>query len=292
MASLFTDISRAHLGLPPELEFAWLGLDDEDSRSDNTPTPSDLVASGLLTINEARDEDGRPRFSFPEADKPFISSPTTGTLTFLEGAEQRQEDEKAQAAQQAADQLAALHDKPAAGAKPKPAAPSDSEKAAEAKAYRRWARQPGNRRFVLKALAADDLDTYGIDPDRVEVADLGKALWPGWGPDLDISRALTERLRSAALGAVDVAAIATAWIAYVQGQQAVNGQDPGETPGIQHPVADTALAVSVAWLASRLLPSLTRAFTAPLSWALSAAWSARRVVEPAGHRAATARAHP
>lgn len=59
----------------------------------------------------------------------------------------------------------------------------------------------------------------------------------------------------------------------MQGQRAVNGQDPSTTPGVQHPVADTALTVSVAWLTARVLSALTSAFTGPLSWALSAAWA-------------------
>lgn len=217
MASLFTDISRSHLGLPPELEFTWLGLDDEEAGVEEIPV-TERLAAAMLTLNESRDEEGMTRFSFPEADKPFIVT-GTGQVVFIEGVEQKQDELAAQQAEAQSAQLQALKDKPAAGAKPgeKPA-----EKAAEARAYRRWARTTSDRRFVLKAITADDLDTYGIDPDRVEVGDVGKALWP-WSRDQQVVDYWAPQLTQAVLDAVHPQMLATAWLGHQDGQAAMKG---------------------------------------------------------------------
>lgn len=221
MAGLFTDISRAHLGLPEELEFTWLGLDDEDADGEDDPTPIELTGAGHQTLNEARDEAGRPRFPFPEADKPFIVT-GTGQLVFIEGAEQRQAEEKAQAAQQAADQLQAMKDRAAgAGApagKPGAGGGQDDAKRAEAKAYRKWARtSTSSRRFVAKALTADDAEVFGLDLDRIEfaeVTDLGKALWPDWAwtRDQQVADHWAPRIVAAVVDAVDFDDVAQQWL--------------------------------------------------------------------------------
>src|SRR5207302_7273888 len=56
-------------------------------------------------------------------------------------------------------------------------------------------------------------------------------------------------------------------------QQAVDGQDPGETPVVQHPAADTVLAAAIAWLSARMLASLTGALGEPLRTLWSLAWA-------------------
>lgn len=222
MAGLFTDISRAHLGLPEELEFTWLGLDDEEGDADEQLPATEKVAAGLLTLNEARDEDGRPRYSFAEADKPFIAT-ATGGLTFLEGAEARQEEEKAQAAEAATAQLAALQEGKPGGSKPDDT--DEPAKKAEAKAYRRWSTGSSTRRFVAKHLTVDDADTYGLDPDRIEfaeVADVGKASW-AWGRDRQVADHWAPLLTAAVVGAVDTNELATAWLGQQAGLDAVKG---------------------------------------------------------------------
>ena len=235
MASLFTDISRSHLGLPEELEFAWLGLDDEEADEGEQQPLTEKIHAAAMTLNEGRDEEGRPRYPFAEADKPFIVT-GTGQLVFIEGAEKRQEEEKAQAAQQQADQLEAMKERgaaaagaPAPGAKPaaKPGA-SEPAKKAEAKAYRKWAQQERSRPFVAKALTPDDADTYGLDLDRIEfseVTDLGKALWPAWAwsRDEQVADYWAPRITAALVGSVDADELAQAWLATEAGRDAVKG---------------------------------------------------------------------
>jgi len=51
MASLFTDISRSHLGVPAELEFQWLGLDDDEVGVEEIP----VTVAGLGSIDVASD---------------------------------------------------------------------------------------------------------------------------------------------------------------------------------------------------------------------------------------------
>lgn len=251
MAALFTDMSRAHLDLPRELEFQWLGLDDEEVAV-NAPTPLELVGAGVITLNETRDEEGRPRYPFPEADKPFITT-ATGQLIFIEGAEDRQEQEKQAAAAQAQAQLDALHDKPAAGGKPKAGDAAEPAKKAEAKAYRAWARKPSDRAFVLKAITADEVDVYGIDPDRVTHGgdDLGKAAWPAWAwtRDRQIAEHWAPLITKAVVDTVNVDDLAEAWLAHEAGNDAVKG-------------LGAAARRAAAWLAGRaldLVRPLTRA---------------------------------
>lgn len=214
LAGVFTDISRAHLGTPAELEFTWVDLENEGADTDdNQPTDLDQLAAGVMTVNEVRDGRGQPRFSFAEADKPFIAT-ATGGLTFIEGAEKRQEEEKQQAAEQAQAQLDAVAERGAAAAKP--ADKAEPAKKAEAKAYRAWARKPSLRPFVLKSIGADDLDTYGIDATRVTFGGdgLGKASWPSWAwtRDEQVAAYWTPRIVKAVCDVVDPDEVAAAWL--------------------------------------------------------------------------------
>lgn len=224
LASLFTDMSRAHLVAPPELQFTWLNLEDDEDGEEPIPV-TELTGAALMTLNEGRDEDGRTRYTFPEADKPFIVT-GTGQLVFIEGAEKRQEEEKAAAQEAAAAQLQALQaGKPAAG-KPKPdEGGGEPAKRAEAKAYRRWSTGSSARRFVAKHLTADDADTYGLDPDRIEfaeVADVGKASW-AWGRDQQVADHWAPLLNEAVLQAVPVHEVAMAWVGAQAGLDATKG---------------------------------------------------------------------
>src|SRR5207302_34071 len=157
---------------------------------------------------------------------------------------------------------------------------ADSAKQAEAAAYRRWAAKGRtSRRFQLQHIVEQaDLTKFDIDPALVTFGDpgggdLGKALWPGWGPDLDLAGRFADRIRDALLGAVDTAAVGAGLYAWWASQQPVDGQDPGETPGVQHPVADAVLAAAIAWLSARMLASLTGALGEPLRTLWSLAWA-------------------
>lgn len=80
LQSVLTDISRAHLGMPPELEFRFQGLDADEAESVDAALERQL-RSGRITWNEAREETGRTPYSFAEADMPMMM----GSPTFLEG---------------------------------------------------------------------------------------------------------------------------------------------------------------------------------------------------------------
>ncbi|MGH3382678.1 MAG: hypothetical protein ACRDP6_48915, partial [Actinoallomurus sp.] len=69
--ALFTEIQRIHLAAPPELEFKFLGLDEEDEGEADKLAES-RVKTGRLTVNEDRDRLGLPRFDIPEADTPMV----------------------------------------------------------------------------------------------------------------------------------------------------------------------------------------------------------------------------
>lgn len=83
LQSVLTDISRNHLGMPWELEFKFLGLDSEDETAADEVLDTQLD-SGRITLNEAREELGRPPYNFPEADMPMVV--TNRGIVYLEGA--------------------------------------------------------------------------------------------------------------------------------------------------------------------------------------------------------------
>lgn len=236
IASLITDMSRAHLGLPAELEFRWVGLEDESDSDEAEDRTTEQVHAGLLTINEGRDQLGRPRYHIPEADKPAVINPA-GTITFIEGAEERAA-AAAQLAEREVDakgrgpegstgsQGGSRAQSPSASSRPANAGGRgavSSTKQAEAAAYRRWAaKSSGVRRFQLEHIVTPtDLVEFDIDPARVtfKAADLGKAEAPQ-GAELDrIADRVARELNAAAVAAVDVDALLAAW----HGREATKG---------------------------------------------------------------------
>src|SRR5689334_22979680 len=81
--AVITRLMRQHANMPRELEFKFLGLDDE-----NDPGADDVEdkrqRAGVKTLNERRDELGLPRYTCAEADMPMI---VTGQgIVFVEGA--------------------------------------------------------------------------------------------------------------------------------------------------------------------------------------------------------------
>lgn len=83
LQQLITSISRKHLGMAPELEFKFLGLEDEDEAAADQ-VAQDRIQFGRMTLNEDRDRIGAPRYPFAEADMPMLM--TTRGVVFLEGA--------------------------------------------------------------------------------------------------------------------------------------------------------------------------------------------------------------
>lgn len=78
-----TGLSRTHLGMPDALEFAFLGLDEEDEAASDQ-IDENRVHSGRMTLNESRVKIGQPPFDFPEADMPMLQ--TQRGVVFLQGA--------------------------------------------------------------------------------------------------------------------------------------------------------------------------------------------------------------
>jgi hypothetical protein len=81
--ALLTQISHQQLGLPPELEFAFLGLEEEDEAAMDQ-VMQNRVSSGRMTLNEDRTRLGLPAYNFAEADMPMVE--TARGVVFLDGA--------------------------------------------------------------------------------------------------------------------------------------------------------------------------------------------------------------
>ena len=72
---LINEISINYLGMPPEVTFTFHGLDDKDEQTAATLLEGRL-GNGLMVLNEGRDQLNLPRYSFPEANEPFLNTPT------------------------------------------------------------------------------------------------------------------------------------------------------------------------------------------------------------------------
>lgn len=82
-AGFLSQISRSQLDMPPELEFNFLGLEEEDASAIDEVIHN-KVQSGRMTLNEARGMDGLPAYSFDEADMPLLE--TARGVVFIQGA--------------------------------------------------------------------------------------------------------------------------------------------------------------------------------------------------------------
>lgn len=188
LQTILTRISRRHLGMPEELEWRWTQLATDDDDADDMVAAQ--VAGGLMTLNEGRDQLGRPRYAFQEADMAAIVAPRTGAITFLDGASQPPEPlpplpKPGTTTNEPRDGVPVDTDPEAAGSKPTPpkaevpaggglqlpippTGSAEGKKAAEAAAYRRWAVKGRGRRFQLEHLTTPaDLEAFQIDPGRV-----------------------------------------------------------------------------------------------------------------------------
>ena len=87
LSDFIEEISTEFLDMPPELEFRFLGLDEEDEAAASAVT-DEQVRGGRLTLNEARDRHGQDRFDFPEADEPVIVA--SRNIVFINGEMARQ----------------------------------------------------------------------------------------------------------------------------------------------------------------------------------------------------------
>jgi hypothetical protein len=178
-----TRLMRRYLRCPPELEFRFLGLESEDeSLADDIA--GRRVGSARMTLNEDRDRLGQPRYTFAEADMPFI---VTGRgVVFLEDASKQappgtligppQEPKAAPGAEQpgqenpagAVEGSAEEDDDDEGGSKPSKT--GDAVKA-ELVAYRRYLTRRGDRPgrpFVFHHLDKADAPSHGVDLSKAE----------------------------------------------------------------------------------------------------------------------------
>lgn len=205
LQSLITEISRIHLGMPPELEFKFLGLDAEDQAAADEVLDKQLK-DGRITWNEAREEMGRAPYDFDEANMPAIQM--NRGVVFLEGASQlappgRQIE--APGPLKASEETAG-------------AVPGDAKKT-ELAQYWKWHRNghSTNRRFAVKHLTAGDLEAQGIDPATVTKAGRSgpKApaglVWPAWEKDQETAAYWAGRISQAFAG-INLRRIAELWV--------------------------------------------------------------------------------
>lgn len=229
LQQLLTMISRKHLGMPPELEFRFLGLEEEDEASADEVARQRIVW-GRMTLNEDRDRLGLPRYPFPEADMPMVM--TTRGVVFLEGAADFAtpgvpltpgSDSSTQPV--AAEPAAAADGDDADDEATDDAAGEQTEAVkAELAAFRRWSRKnPSPRRpFTFETVTKADAPSLAFDSwvvfaggdQHPKATDLDSAKdWPGWGPDQRAVAYWVPRIRRAMRNTVDVRRLAEAWIA-------------------------------------------------------------------------------
>lgn len=224
--AVITRLMRVHAGMPRELEFKFLGLDDE-----NDPGADDVEdkrqKGGVLTLNERRDQLGLPRYTFEEADQPMI---VTGRgIVFIEGA-LAASTPGAEIGPDAGPLNAApggvpveqpgAEQPPIKGGQPAPdkATPGNAAKVAEMAAYQNWRgkRSPEQRQrrpFVFKHCTAAEL--AGLHPDggidfvfKAGDADpkawapkaAQRRHWPGWDKDLAVAEIYAPKLSQALRG--------------------------------------------------------------------------------------------
>ncbi|MFJ2630838.1 phage minor head protein [Streptomyces sp. NPDC087422] len=239
LQQLLTDVSRKHLGMPAELEFRFLGLEEEDAAAADAVAGARLK-DGRITRNEDRDRMGMPRFDFPEADMPMVQ--TGRGLVFLNGAAKLAPPGEVvgpvlgppQADADADGVLDAPHGpdtdvrKPGASGESNGPAGDDGDREeavkAELAAYRRWARKNPHpaRNFAFTTVTKADAPhiphtavTFAEAGDTgPKVPDLHSARqWPGWGPDQTAVTYWTPVIRSAMRAAADTRRIAEMWLA-------------------------------------------------------------------------------
>lgn len=284
---LITGIMRRHCAMPDELEFRFLGLDDqEDPGADDVE--GKRQAQGIKTMNERRDDLGLPRYDFPEADMPMIL--TGRGIVFVEGSSELQQPGteidppkgiNPQDMQPAQEGESAPGDAqpPTKSGKPVDGG-ADKAKAAELTAYRKWAakRRPGNaqtRPFTFEywtaaelmkipGIAVVDMPKAG-DADPKAPAPPGRQ-WPGWEHDVRVVAVYAPKLRRALLSALrgtnTAARLARTWLAS------------------RTAATDLGVADARAWLDDRGVD-----FAAPLRRAIEDIWIEGYLI---GERSATA----
>ncbi|MBM9509984.1 phage portal protein [Streptomyces sp. KK5PA1] len=280
--ALITQISRRHLGMPSQLEFRILGLEEEDEAAADQ-VAQNRIQWGRMTLNEDRDRTGMPRYTFPEADKPMVM--TTRGVIFLDGASQNaapgqrlgldggNPTGQIQPGGQEADSAAADEDDDSGGDTADDGedpgnnagnSATDTAVKAELAAYHRWAKKnPSPRRpftftIVTKADAPIDLNTEHVifaggdtSPSGGDPVPKGEAAdsWPGWDRDQDAADVWAARLQQALDGSVNTDQVAERWLAQQAGTapDAEPADDAGDGDD-QDDRTDAAVAAALAFL--------------------------------------------
>jgi len=294
LQQMFTAISRQHLAMPAELEFRFLGLEEEDEAAADAVADARLK-SGRVTMNEDRDRLGLPRFTFPEADMPIVHG--YSGLIFVDGASKLAAGGEAVLPVQGPK----LTDADGDGSLDAPAGPdsdvngSDPEQPAadgqaeavktELAAYRRWARKNPTpaRPFVFQTVTkADAPDLHGVvyagGEDAPKAGDQ-PAHWQGWDRDQDTADLWATRIQRALTAAVDVDQLAERWLAQelVKTDTGTTGPQPADDASN---AGEWAAALAAAWLTAQGID-----LTATVSGLLTGIWTEGWAIGAAAGRA-------
>ena len=258
LVGIMNQISYAYLGMPRDLTFQFLGLEDEDQDLADQTLDRQFRA-GRITMNESRDKLGQPRYDFAEADMPMLV--TQRGVVFLENASELVEPgelvspvqapplqapegaDSEEEGQPVAPVVAARHAKAGAKAPAKEAAAAKDESAgepteaqkAEFAAYRNWARKPRNAggTFEFTTVSKADAERAGVDLGRVVFKAGGgrpkgpvRREWPGWKVDQAAARLWAGRISEGLTGALDARTLAADWLAV---RKAAPAMPPGAT---------------------------------------------------------------
>lgn len=250
MAQIITDISRVHLAMPEELEFKWLGLDQEDESSADELNKA-RVASAGMTLNEWRDQLGRPRYSFAEADMPMIVS-SRGGIVYLDGASELepagvviQPPSAPPPGTQPApgeEDTGEEDDEDEQPAPKPPPATDDAAKDAEKAAYRKWARKSRARAFQWNHHTPAEVAVLTKAGGGGPKARSGQT-WAGWAKDEQTAAYWARRLSQALAGAIDTTALADDWTA---------ARGIGKTAVGDHQPTPASVADALIWLTTRV----------------------------------------
>ena len=204
---LLTEISRNHLGTPEELEFYFLGLDDEDEAAADE-VEQNRLNGGVITINERRDRLGLARYEFDEADMPAMFTPRG--IVFLEGASTVAPPGTLVMPPTAED---GAQETNAITVDTEPSAGSDvvAEKKAELAAWRRYAAKGHTRPFVWHHHTPDEAEALVKAGGGGPKARTGQT-WAGWTKDQQTARHWADVISQALRGAVDTTGLADRWV--------------------------------------------------------------------------------
>lgn len=234
LASVFSDISYKHLGMPKELEFKFLAKDSEDEKAMDEVAQAQMFR-GVITLNDDRKRLGKSPYNFPEADMPMVI--TQRGVVFLEGASENDvAGELIQPGMAPPNQnVEGQNAVPSTAGRPVDQPPNkaglDDKKKAEISAYHRWASKgkrgrPFEFEHVTKTdalLNEVDLNRSIFKADDVDPKALARTghLWHGWTKDEEAAKLWSGRLTESLTTTIDTNAIADEWLSLRKADSAI-----------------------------------------------------------------------